>query len=77
MSLPKCPNCKEEVLIPLSSVVDIGTVKVFAHWICLKCGFYVGTHATKGYNIPSDIQVGVFPEIVEEINKAREFPRKG
>jgi len=73
---PKCPNCKEEVLIPLSACIDIGTVKVFAHWICVKCGFYVGTGDTKAYNIPEDIYVEIIPEIPEKFKKAKQQSEK-
>lgn len=72
-SFPKCPICKKEVLVPLSaSLVDMGSVKTFAHWICLRCGFYFGTRATNAYNIPKDLFCGMLPEVVEQMRKCSE-----
>jgi len=70
---PKCPHCREEVLIPLSACYREST-KTFAHWVCLKCGFYFGTAGTGAYNIPKDFTVGVIPEIskiIEDIKKRK------
>ena len=70
-SFPKCPICKEEVLLPFSVSKDMST-KVYAHWVCTNCGFCIGTGDTRGYNTPKDILVGIFPEIVKRIEKIRE-----
>ena len=64
---PKCPLCEDQVLVPLSAAVDIGATKTFAHWLCLKCGFYFGTGSTKAYNIPEDISIRIFREIPKRI----------
>jgi len=75
--LPYCPNCEKSVLIPLSAGGErAGTIfsKMFARWICLNCGFCVGTGDSAGYNIPKDIKVGIFPEIVEKVKKASSKP---
>jgi len=71
-SLPKCPNCKEGVLIPLSAVIGNVASHVYAHWICLNCGFYFGTGGTHGYNVPKDIHIGIIPEIFQIIKEIRE-----
>jgi len=73
--LPKCPNCKEGVLIPLSAGHGDLTSKAFAHWICLKCGFYLGTIGTKGYNI-KDIHVGIIPEFLEMMKAVKNSQKK-
>jgi len=69
--MPNCPNCGEGFLVPFS-VSQIKMHKTFAHWICFKCGFCVGTGDSRGYNIPKDIDIRIIPQIVEKVRKAKE-----
>ena len=76
---PNCPVCKqrarEEVLIPFSSSSVVGQVSnTYAHWICSKCGFYIGIGNTMGLGIPEDIKVGIIPEIPEFIKEVMKSP---
>ena len=76
-SFPTCPICEKGVLIPLSAALgDTGEVKTFAHWICLKCGFYFGSGDTKAYNIPKDIYAEMLPEVVEQMRRCSEKYKK-
>jgi len=74
-SFPKCPICKEEVLLPFSVSQDMST-KVYAHWVCTNCGFCIGTGNTKGYNPNYDITFEFLQELAEEVRSAREHYQK-
>ena len=65
---PKCPVCKKEVLIPLSSLKS-DIPKTFAHWICTRCGFYIGTAGSAGYNVPKDIQIAMLDVVVTRVRE--------
>lgn len=74
-SFPKCPICKEEVLLPFSVSQDMST-KVYAHWVCTNCGFCIGTGDTRGCNPDNDIILSFLQELVEEVKSAREHYQK-
>lgn len=74
-NFPKCPICNREILLPLS-VSQKETAKVYGHWVCTNCGFCIGTLDTSGYNIPNDIHMEIFPEIVKRIEEAKRKYRK-
>jgi len=68
-------NCGKEVLIPFSGVgrwrANVFS-KAFANWICIRCGFYIGTSISGAVNIPKDVEVKIIPEIVQKIKRATE-----
>jgi len=70
---PKCPNCKAEVLIPFSSPGHwggSGYTKTFAHWVCVNCGFDMGTGDRSAVNLEKDLEVGISEKILEKVRKA-------
>jgi hypothetical protein len=70
---PICPICEKQVLIPLTAIIGIReAAKVYAHWICIKCGFYLGTGDAHGYNVPQDIKVNIFPEIAAKVREIKQ-----
>ena len=77
---PKCPVCEASTLIPLSAVYGTSTPappeKTFAHWICPRCGFYIGTGGLAGYNVPKDISTAMIPEIAEKFKLCKQAYEK-
>ena len=69
---PRCPNCGREVLIPFSGYggkagkIEYRVSKTFAHWVCIKCGFYIGTGSKAASNLASDLDVKIIKEIREK-----------
>ena len=74
LEFPKCPVCENENLIPLSSGGQAGgriVPKMFGHWICMSCGFCIGTGDTGGYEA-TDINTVNLDHIPVAIEEARE-----
>ncbi len=69
-SFPKCPVCREEVLLPFS-VSQEETTKDYAHWVCTNCGFCIGTGDTRGVNPKDDIQTEALQNLVKAIEDKR------
>ncbi|WP_309491988.1 hypothetical protein [Candidatus Hecatella orcuttiae] len=70
-SYPPCPNC-DGVLIPFSALGTWGgqvAAKTFAHWVCIKCGFYMGTGSKAGGNLVKDLEIMICEDIKRKIEK--------
>lgn len=69
---PSCPNC-DGVLFPFSALGSWGghvSAKTFAHWICIKCGFYMGTGSKAGGNLVKDLEVMICEDIRRKVKTA-------
>ena len=74
-SFPKCPICKEEVLLPFS-VSQLETTKTFAHWVCTNCGFCIGTADSRGCNPDKDVEAGFLSQLIKKMDELKEIYRK-
>ena len=72
LAFPKCPNCGKEVLIPFSGYgcqLTTHFPKTFAHWVCIKCGFYMGTGSKSAGDLAKDLEVKIKEDIWKKISK--------
>jgi hypothetical protein len=71
-TLPRCPNCGQEVLIPFSGYGGQMTTyfpKTYAHWVCIKCGFYMGTGNKSAKDLAKDLEVKIVEDIKKKISE--------